>query len=76
MRNAHLRAEAEQALGITRSPRDSAIAALLLEAKSDKQISAATGMQRGEIHKRLINMRKRCAAPNRVGLALALRELV
>ena len=53
---------------------DSGIAALLLEALSNKQIQAATGVPKTTICNRLAAMSQRCGARNRVGLALALQR--
>jgi hypothetical protein len=74
-RNRHLRIEALRA-NPNRTPADSAIAACLLMAMSDKQIVAATGLTRGAVIKRIQVMRRNTGTPNRVGLALALRELI
>ena len=75
-RNRHLRQMREHSLGICRSIEDTGIAALLLDALSDKQIAAATGMTCASIHKRLVHMRKRAGVANRVGLALKLQSIV
>ena len=74
IRNAVLRARHEASLGITRDHIDSGIAALLLEALSNKQIQAATGVPKTTICNRLAAMSQRCGARNRVGLALALQR--
>lgn len=74
IRNAVLRARHEASLGIARDHVDSGIAALLLEALSNKQIQAATGVPKTTICNRLAAMSQRCGARNRVGLALALQR--
>jgi DNA-binding NarL/FixJ family response regulator len=74
IRNRHLRAEAERA--ILRDHKDGAIAALLLAASTDKQIADVTGIPAQTVRNRMTFMKRRAGVTNRVGLALALRELV
>jgi DNA-binding NarL/FixJ family response regulator len=80
MRNAALRAQAraaqEVALGPIRCPADSAVAACLLDALNDKEISRAMGCALKSVQNRIWLIKRRTNARNRVGLALALRELV
>ena len=75
IRNAHLRAQQERQCGIVRTLSESGIAALILDALPDKTISAATGISMGMISYHINAMMKRAGVKNRVGLALALREI-
>lgn len=76
IRNAVLRAKHEASLGIARDYIDSGIAAMLLEAKGNKAIVAATGIPNTTINHRLVAMAKRAGVKGRVGLALALQRQV
>ena len=76
IRNAHLRAQHERQLGIVRTIREAGIAALILDALPDKTISAATGIPVGTIGNTITVLMRRAGVKNRVGLALALKDLV
>lgn len=75
-RNRHIRAQQERQLGIVRTVNESGIAAMILEAMPDKKITACTGIPSGSIRNTITVMMRRAGVTNRVGLALALRDLI